>query len=1129
MAMFFPIYNRSSDSLNQARLTNSLQANQMRLQQLQQQIATGNRIDRMGQDPGSGIRAMGYQAAIEQNVQFERNLKSNQGYLAATDTSLRSVNDLLSQIRGESVGWASTTLTEADRKTAVQQLSTYRDQLLTLANTQYQGRYLFAGADTRQQPYVLENNQVVFRGNEAALRVPSTADVMVQSNVSGQFAFGGRSTVLQGTPDLQAQLGPDTRLSDLRGGRGVQLGTIQVGDGYGTANIDLTSAETVGDVIRLIETNAPSGRHLKVDIVSDRLDIRFADDGGEDLWVNDANGGRAAADLGIRTGVGTTLPGRIQGDPLRPQINLTTPLDSLTGTRATAYLSSPGLNNDIRFLARENGNQENGLTIQYVDSEQLQAGAGLRQGSEEVYFETTARNARVGLSFSGVGNDLLLTASQPGTVGNGIEIRIANAGSIGDAATVSFDSTNRILTIGVDDANATTTQSVMDAINAEGTFAASADLSDPVNGPFDPAAVISAADAGVVRGNTGNSGGEANTVYIHVNPTATNGYHVMAALQKNTELNERFDISLSPTDGPVNGFPGKAIIDASATARTDGGGGEIFDRDSGLQVTVDGITQQISLANAETVEDLINAVNASGNGVYAQINAQRNGLVLGIEQAGATFTIGENGGQTATQLGLRSMRAETPLASLNQGRGVATRPGTDFTIIRSDGTEIEVDLSQAKTLQDVLDRINQHPDNQTPLPPIVARLASSGNGIELLEDNPSGSSPLTVRREFGSNAAIDLGLVPPGEEFGYPAAANVTHAGLEVRYADQVGLHRSFSIKANLPGDQYNHIEVVTVAGATGDNASATFDAVAGTLTIQVDPTSTRTSTIVSAIRDTGLFQAELIANPDGSFNNGSGIVSTLGAVGTLSGGSALPAATPASVLVRPEVPNQFNTALTIEAQQPGTRYNGYSIRFQSGAIGDSATATVDDVTRELIITIDPAATTANTILAAIDAEGTFSATLNTEVDPSNDGTGIFAEVGVLGTTTGGAPAALKARDVNPLENQNIFNTIERFIAALSQPDPAATPELQHAARLLELDIDRLSRAMAEVGARHQYNEFLLEQNGDLLIDLKANLSEEMEVDMVEAISSLTAQQATVEASLRMMAQTFQTSLLDYI
>jgi flagellin-like hook-associated protein FlgL len=103
------------------------------------------------------------------------------------------------------------------------------------------------------------------------------------------------------------------------------------------------------------------------------------------------------------------------------------------------------------------------------------------------------------------------------------------------------------------------------------------------------------------------------------------------------------------------------------------------------------------------------------------------------------------------------------------------------------------------------------------------------------------------------------------------------------------------------------------------------------------------------------------------------------------------------------------------------------------------------------------------------------------------------------------------------------------MIAALSKPNSAGSPELQHAAKLLELDIDRLSQAMAEVGSRHQYNEFLLEQNESLLIDLKANLSQEVEVDMIDAISQLTAQQATVEASLKMVAQTFRTSLLDYI
>jgi hypothetical protein len=34
---------------------------------------------------------------------------------------------------------------------------------------------------------------------------------------------------------------------------------------------------------------------------------------------------------------------------------------------------------------------------------------------------------------------------------------------------------------------------------------------------------------------------------------------------------------------------------------------------------------------------------------------------------------------------------------------------------------------------------------------------------------------------------------------------------------------------------------------------------------------------------------------------------------------------------------------------------------------------------------------------------------------------------------------------------------------------------------------------------------------------------------MVEAVSQLTAQQTSVEASLRMVAQTFRTTLLDFI
>jgi flagellin-like hook-associated protein FlgL len=92
--------------------------------------------------------------------------------------------------------------------------------------------------------------------------------------------------------------------------------------------------------------------------------------------------------------------------------------------------------------------------------------------------------------------------------------------------------------------------------------------------------------------------------------------------------------------------------------------------------------------------------------------------------------------------------------------------GHDMLIVASDGTELWIDLAGTKTVQDVIDRINSHPNN-APLNPgdpprIEARLALVGNGIELV-DTSNGPDPLTVRSLQGSDAAVDLGFVAPGQ------------------------------------------------------------------------------------------------------------------------------------------------------------------------------------------------------------------------------------------------------------------------------------------------------------------------------------------------------------------------------
>jgi flagellar hook-associated protein 3 FlgL len=187
-----------------------------------------------------------------------------------------------------------------------------------------------------------------------------------------------------------------------------------------------------------------------------------------------------------------------------------------------------------------------------------------------------------------------------------------------------------------------------------------------------------------------------------------------------------------------------------------------LDLASGLQITNGGKTYTIDTSSAQTVEDLLNLINQSPANALAEIAPSGDRLVVRSRLSGSDFSIGENGGTTATQLGIRSLTTATPLADLNYGQGVASIAGTDFTIHRKDGTDLPIDISSAVTIGDIINLINNDSANQNPATQVIARLSASGNGIELFDGNTAGTDTLSVTAQFGSNAAIDLGLIRSG-------------------------------------------------------------------------------------------------------------------------------------------------------------------------------------------------------------------------------------------------------------------------------------------------------------------------------------------------------------------------------
>ena len=268
-------------------------------------------------------------------------------------------------------------------------------------------------------------------------------------------------------------------------------------------------------------------------------------------------------------------------------------------------------------------------------------------------------------------------------------------------------------------------------------------------------------DGNVAAGNeTVNVDAVNKTITVDIASGSTTANDVIKALNGNAQFAANFTASLNPNQP---GESGLGVVDRTATAATTGGSGTNLDP-AGLQIVNGGQTYNISLSGDSTVGDLLNTLNGSGAAVLAEINPSGTGINIVSRLSGSDFSIGENGGQTAAQLGVRTLTGSTTLAQLNYGQGVQTATsGADFIIQRPDGTQLSVSVAGDATIQDVINTINNDPNNQD-ANAIKAQLNTTGNGITLSTNVAStGTAQLSVTEQNGSQAAVELGLVPAGQ------------------------------------------------------------------------------------------------------------------------------------------------------------------------------------------------------------------------------------------------------------------------------------------------------------------------------------------------------------------------------
>ncbi len=215
---------------------------------LQEQAATGSRINRSSDDPSVAYRILGLNSQKRSLANYMDNISGVIGTLKLTSTLIDDIDSddggmmqALAKVKNTLMTASSGTYSRADQRDMAGRINEWLEQMVLLTNWSNMGQYLFGGTDTDSAPYVVtrtdgEITSVTYQGSNENRQVEVASGV--QQNIF--------------------QIGDDIFRSDARTDP-TFIGDTGAAAGTGTASITGYSWLNVSDAVNEQQTITITG------------------------------------------------------------------------------------------------------------------------------------------------------------------------------------------------------------------------------------------------------------------------------------------------------------------------------------------------------------------------------------------------------------------------------------------------------------------------------------------------------------------------------------------------------------------------------------------------------------------------------------------------------------------------------------------------------------------------------------------------------------------------------------------------------------------------------------------------------------------------------------------------------
>jgi len=244
---------RISENIKFNTMVDNMFKSQDSYNKLAEKIASLKEINRPSDDPIGMNRVLNLRESRASVEQYTRNMNGCESWLTITESKLSAAGDLLIKAREVAVAQSTATASAEMRSAEAGTVQQLIDEMLCLANSKYEGKYLFSGTKTGEAPFSSSGRSTAEIG--AAIKADGNGDFDGTVTSGGVYSGTENGTYVVKIVAGGTLADATYKVSD-DGGKNWSEGTPAFG-----ALVDDAATITLGDGVELTFTKESDADH----------------------------------------------------------------------------------------------------------------------------------------------------------------------------------------------------------------------------------------------------------------------------------------------------------------------------------------------------------------------------------------------------------------------------------------------------------------------------------------------------------------------------------------------------------------------------------------------------------------------------------------------------------------------------------------------------------------------------------------------------------------------------------------------------------------------------------------------------------------------------------------------------